>query len=88
MLLALAAVDLTVVFDEETPHQIVSAIQPDVLVKGADWGPTDIVGRDVVEARGGHVVRIPLAEGHSTSDLIRRIRTTRHAKTAKDAKTS
>ena len=72
-LLALAAVDLAVVFDEETPQQIVSAIQPDVLVKGADWGPTEIVGRDVVEARGGRVVRIPLAEGYSTSDLIRRI---------------
>ena len=74
VLLALGAVDLAVVFDEETPREIVSAIQPDVLVKGADWGPTEIVGRDVVEARGGRVVRIPLAEGHSTTDLIRRIR--------------
>jgi D-beta-D-heptose 7-phosphate kinase/D-beta-D-heptose 1-phosphate adenosyltransferase len=74
LLLALRCVDAVVIFDEDTPHAIVSAIQPDVLVKGADWGPDNIVGRDVVEARGGRVVRIRLAEGLSTTDLIRRIR--------------
>ena len=59
------------IFDEETPHAIISRIQPDVLVKGADWGADDIVGRDVVEARGGRVVRIELAPGYSTTELIR-----------------
>ena len=74
ILLALDTVDAAVIFDEETPHAIVSAIQPDILVKGADWGPDDIVGRDEVEARGGRVVRVDLAPGHSTSELIRRVR--------------
>ena len=72
VLLALDSVDAVVIFDEVTPHAIVSAINPDILVKGADWGPDDIVGRDVVEARGGRVVRIALTPGHSTSELIRR----------------
>ena len=72
ILLALACVDAAAVFDEDTPLSIITQIQPDVLVKGADWGPTDIVGRDVVEARGGRVVRIDLAEGFSTTNLIRK----------------
>ena len=74
VLLALASVDAAVIFDEDTPHAIVSRIQPDILVKGADWGEHDIVGRDVVEARGGQVVRIELSAGHSTSELIRKAR--------------
>jgi len=72
VLLALAVVDAVVVFDDDTPHATIAAIQPDVLVKGADWGPNDIVGRDVVEARGGRVVRIPLTPGHSTTGLLQR----------------
>lgn len=74
VLAALASVDAVVVFDEDTPHEIISAIQPDVLVKGADWGENAIAGRDVVEARGGKVVRIPLAEGYSTTRILERIR--------------
>lgn len=74
VLLALACVDAVVVFDEETPHAVISTIQPDILVKGADWGPDAIVGRDVVEARGGRVVRIELAAGYSTSQLIAKAR--------------
>ena len=58
VLAALACVDAVVVFDEDDPHAIISAIQPDVLVKGADWAADRIIGRDVVEARGGKVVRI------------------------------
>ena len=73
MLSALPSVDAVVVFDEETPHEIITLIQPDILVKGADWGENAIVGRDIVEARGGRVVRIPLAEGYSTTDIIDRI---------------
>jgi rfaE bifunctional protein nucleotidyltransferase chain/domain len=74
VLRALACVDEVVVFDEPDPHAIISKIQPDILVKGADWGENAIVGRDVVEARGGRVVRIPLAEGYSTTKIIERIR--------------
>ena len=76
VLLALACVDAAVIFDEDTPHAIISRIQPDVLVKGADWGEHDIVGRDVVEARGGRVVRMTLATGYSTTALVERVRAT------------
>lgn len=75
VLAALASVDAVVVFDEDTPHAIIRALQPDILVKGADWGEDAIVGRDVVEARGGKVVRIELAKGYSTTAIVDRIRT-------------
>ncbi|HVZ19862.1 MAG TPA: D-glycero-beta-D-manno-heptose 1-phosphate adenylyltransferase [Vicinamibacterales bacterium] len=74
VLLALGCVDAVTIFDDDTPQAVIARIQPDVLVKGADWGPDNIVGRDVVEARGGRVVRIELAPGYSTSELIRRVR--------------
>lgn len=74
VLSALRSVDAVVVFDEETPHEIITLIQPDILVKGADWGENAIVGRDIVEARGGKVVRMSLAEGYSTTEIITRIR--------------
>lgn len=74
VLLALACVDAVVIFNEETPYEVITTIQPDILVKGADWGPDNIVGRDVVEARGGRVVRIELAAGYSTSQLIQKTR--------------
>jgi rfaE bifunctional protein nucleotidyltransferase chain/domain len=70
----LKCVDAVVIFDEEDPQQIVSRLQPNVLVKGADWALDEIIGREAVEARGGRVVRIPVAEGYSTSEIIRRIR--------------
>ena len=71
---ALACVDGVVVFDEDTPHDIIAALQPDILVKGADWAADAIVGRDVVEARGGRVVRVPIEAGYSTSALVEKIR--------------
>ena len=74
ILAALACVDAVVIFDEEDPHAIISAIQPDVLVKGADWPADRIIGRDVVEARGGKVVRIEFAKGYSTSRMIQRVK--------------
>ncbi len=74
VLAALRSVDAVIVFDEETPHAIITAIQPDILVKGADWGADAIVGRDIVEARGGKVVRIELAKGYSTTAIVDRIR--------------
>ena len=74
LLAALACVDAVVVFDESTPFDIISAVQPDVLVKGADWAADAIVGRDVVEARGGRVVRVALADGYSTTAILARAR--------------
>lgn len=74
VLAALASVDAVVVFDQDTPLEIITALQPDILVKGADWGENAIVGRDVVEARGGKVVRVQLAEGYSTTNILSRIR--------------
>ena len=74
LIAALACVDMAVVFDDDTPLALIEAIQPDVLAKGADWGADQIVGREVVEAKGGRVERIALREGLSTSTLVRRIR--------------
>ena len=74
VLSALFSVDAVVIFDEETPHAIISVLQPDVLVKGADWGENAIVGRDVVEARGGRVVRVELAKGYSTTTILDKAR--------------
>ncbi len=71
---ALASVDAVVIFDADTPAEIIARVQPDVLVKGADWGRDQIVGRDTVEARGGTVVRIPVEQGWSTSALIAKIK--------------
>lgn len=76
---ALECVDAVVLFDDDTPQALIAALQPDVLVKGADWAADAIVGRDIVEARGGHVVRIPIAEGYSTSAIVERIRARRGA---------
>jgi rfaE bifunctional protein nucleotidyltransferase chain/domain len=71
---ALACVDRAVIFDQDTPHDIISAIQPDVLVKGADWAHDRIVGRDIVEARGGVVIRVKVEEGHSTTNVIKKVK--------------
>ena len=74
VLLALTAVDAVVLFDDDTPAEIIAAVQPDILVKGADWPEDQIVGRDTVEARRGRVVRVPLEEGHSTTAIVERVR--------------
>ena len=71
---ALSAVDAVVVFDEATPRELIAALRPDVLAKGADWAEDAIVGRDIVEARGGTVARIPVEQGYSTTNIIERIR--------------
>ncbi len=73
-LLALEAVDAVVVYDEQTPREAIKALLPDVLVKGADWAEDAIVGRDEVLAAGGRVVRVPLVDGRSTSEVLKRIR--------------
>ena len=77
VLSALACVEAAVIFDEETPWQLIAALQPDVLVKGADWAEDAVVGRDIVEARGGRVVRVPIEAGHATTAIIERIRRAR-----------
>ena len=70
---ALASVDLALVFDDDTPLRLIEAVAPDVLAKGGDWAIEHIVGRELVEARGGRVLRITVREGHSTSALEARI---------------
>ena len=77
ILAALACVDAAAIFDAATPTDIIRQIQPDILVKGADWAEDAIVGRDTVEARGGRVVRMPIEEGWSTSAIIAKIRSAR-----------
>lgn len=70
---ALACVDFVTVFDEPTPREIISALLPDILVKGGDWGIDSIIGREEVEAAGGKVMSLAFVEGCSTSDVIDRI---------------
>lgn len=70
---ALACVDYVTIFDEPTPREIITALLPDVLVKGGDWGVDAIVGREEVEAAGGQVLSLPFVDGCSTTDVIQRI---------------
>ena len=74
VLAALAAVDCVVLFEDDTPRQLIEALAPDVLVKGADYSRDRIVGADWIEARGGRVVQVPLVAGFSTSALVERLR--------------
>ena len=74
ILAALECVDAVTIFDEDTPEQLISALLPDVLVKGGDYQPDRVVGRDTVEEHGGHVVIIPFVTGRSTTDIVTRIR--------------
>jgi D-beta-D-heptose 7-phosphate kinase/D-beta-D-heptose 1-phosphate adenosyltransferase len=71
---ALACVDAVTIFDEDTPFELISALLPDVLVKGGDYAPHQVVGREAVEAAGGTLVLIPFVAGYSTTDLVTRIR--------------
>jgi D-beta-D-heptose 7-phosphate kinase/D-beta-D-heptose 1-phosphate adenosyltransferase len=71
---ALECVDGVVIFDEDTPAEIIKAVGPDVLVKGADWAEDAIIGRDTVEARGGRVVRVAIEKGFSTTSIVEKIK--------------
>ncbi len=73
LLASFEAVDAVVLFEEDTPYHLISLIQPDVLVKGADYKPESIVGYDIVSARGGRVETIEFVEGYSTSSIEQRI---------------
>ena len=76
MLAGFAAVDCVVLFDEDTPLNLIRALEPDILVKGADYTREKIVGGDFVEGRGGRVVRVELVPDHSTTRLLERLRAT------------
>ncbi len=71
---SLSFVTAVILFDEETPYELIKLVQPDILVKGADYAVEEIAGFDIVQERGGKVVTIPLTEGYSTTDLIARIK--------------
>lgn len=73
---ALGSVDYVVLFNEPDPQSLIASLQPDILVKGGDWAVEQIVGREIVEARGGIVQTIPLVPGVSTTSIIQRIRST------------
>jgi D-beta-D-heptose 7-phosphate kinase/D-beta-D-heptose 1-phosphate adenosyltransferase len=74
VLAALDCVDAVSIFDDETPADIIRRVQPDVLVKGADWPADQIVGRDTVESRGGRVILEPVEHGYSTTAIIERVK--------------
>jgi D-sedoheptulose 7-phosphate isomerase len=73
VLLGLGSVDEVVIFDEPTPERLIHEVRPDVLVKGGDWQPTEIIGADFVESYGGKVYSLPLVDGHSSSSIIERM---------------
>ncbi len=77
ILLGLRSVDAVVRFEEDIPFNLIQALQPDLLAKGGDYTPDNVVGRDIVEARGGRLVLIPFLPGYSTSAIVERIRTGR-----------
>ncbi len=79
VLAGLAAVDAVVVFDEDTPLELVRALGPDVIVKGGDYTPSSVVGADIVTARGGRVVIIPLTPGQSTTSILEKLRAQRES---------
>lgn len=73
ILSALEMVDFVVMFEEDTPYELIKRVRPDVLVKGGDWDIENIVGKDIVESYGGKVLNIPFVEGKSTTNIIERI---------------
>lgn len=74
ILSSLGFVDYVIIFEDDTPYELIKKIQPDVLVKGGDYNPNNVVGRDIVEARGGKLVLIPFVEGKSTTNIINKIK--------------
>lgn len=74
VLSALQSVDYVIIFEEDTPYELIEAIQPDVLVKGGDWKEADIVGSDIVKAKGGRVISLPFREGLSTTNIIEKMK--------------
>lgn len=73
LLAALEVVDVVIVFEEDTPLELIRLVQPDILVKGGDWKPEQIVGSDLVLARGGRVLSLPFVTGYSTTNIEKKI---------------
>ena len=74
MLASFSFVHVVAVFEEETPYELIKVVQPDVLVKGGDYRPGEIVGADIVEAKGGRVEVVELIEGYSTTELLQKMK--------------
>ena len=74
LLAALQMVDAVIIFEEDTPLELIRLVLPDVLVKGGDWRPEQIVGSDIVLARGGQVLSLPYIDGYSTTNIERKIK--------------
>jgi D-glycero-beta-D-manno-heptose 1-phosphate adenylyltransferase len=74
ILASLSFVDYVIFFDEDTPYELIKDIQPDILVKGADYKPADIIGYDIVSAKGGSIITIPFLEGYSTTAIEQKIK--------------
>lgn len=73
LLAALEVVDYVIVFPEDDPYELIRVLEPDILVKGGDWPVSDIIGADLVQARGGEVFSLPLVEGFSTTSIVNKI---------------
>lgn len=73
MLENLKAVDFVFIFEEDTPYELIKKIQPNILVKGGDWKPEQIVGHDIVEALGGKTLSLNFEDGYSTTNLIKKV---------------
>lgn len=73
VLASLQFVDKVILFDEDTPYELIKIVQPDILVKGADYKPEQIVGYDIVKAKGGEIITIDLTEGYSTTGIINKM---------------
>lgn len=74
LLASLSFVDAVILFDEDTPYDLIQLVQPDILVKGADYKAEDIVGYDIVIAKGGHVITLPFLQGYSTTAIEKKIK--------------
>ncbi|MDX5422561.1 MAG: D-glycero-beta-D-manno-heptose 1-phosphate adenylyltransferase [Hymenobacteraceae bacterium] len=77
---SLLFIDAVVLFDDDTPLELIKAVQPDILVKGDDYAVEQIVGHEVVEARGGEVKTVPLVKGYSTTNIVKKIENQVHPK--------
>jgi rfaE bifunctional protein nucleotidyltransferase chain/domain len=74
VLAGLGCVDAIVLFDEDTPYDLIKSVTPNVLVKGDDYSPEQIVGYDIVSASGGKVITIPFLEGFSTTSIVKKLK--------------
>lgn len=84
VLAGLACVDHVIIFDEDTPFELIRAIRPHVLVKGGDWPVERIVGRELVLERGGQVLSLPVLPGHSTTNIVQRVLSLHRKETSHD----